>query len=76
MSLCGLKGIRTLKFICTKKSISYNDLVLNIELPSLERINDKLMLISSTLTVNETKEKSFSTKEYIKLLMEASLVHS
>lgn len=67
----GVGESRTLKFICTKKSISYVDLVLNIELQSLEGIRDRLKLVNSALTVNEPDEKRFSTKEYIKLLMEA-----
>lgn len=67
----GVGESRTLKFICTNKSISYIDLLLNVELQSLEGVSDRLKLLSSALTVNEPKEKRFSTKEYIKLLMEA-----
>jgi hypothetical protein len=51
-------------------------LLLNIELQSLEGVSDRLKLLSSALTVNEPKEKRFSTKEYIKLLMEAFSVRS
>lgn len=75
-SIRGVGESRTLKFICMNKSISYIDLLLNIELQSLEGLSDRLKLLSSALTANEPKEKRFSTKEYVKLLMEAFSVRS